>query len=93
MGLVGVLVHLIGDAVNSTYAVLPYVFLNAQKVYLDIGVIIASLILWKLDSPNRFYADPTASLAISLIIFGSAIPMSRSEYNLPRVLFIFFPSS
>ncbi|KIK08833.1 hypothetical protein K443DRAFT_671887 [Laccaria amethystina LaAM-08-1] len=58
LGLVGVFVHLIGDAVNN------------------IGVIIASLILWKLDSPNRFYADPTASVVISLIIFGSAIPMT-----------------
>ena len=44
----------------------------------DIGVMIAGVIIWKLDSPKRFYADPAVSLAISLIIFGSAIPMSTS---------------
>lgn len=34
--------------------------------------------MWKLHSPNRLYADPSVSLAISLIIFASAIPMSTS---------------
>ncbi|KAL9713556.1 hypothetical protein Ac2012v2_003167 [Leucoagaricus gongylophorus] len=60
LGLVGVLVHLIGDAVNN------------------VGVIVAALIIWKAipQNPNRFYADPAASLAISLIIFASAIPMT-----------------
>ena len=42
----------------------------------DIGVIIAALIMWKLKSPSRFYADPAASLAISFIIFASALPIS-----------------
>jgi len=36
----------------------------------------SAVIIWKSDSPHRFYADPAVSLAISLIIFGSAIPMS-----------------
>ncbi|KAJ6619863.1 CDF zinc transporter [Mycena sp. CBHHK59/15] len=58
LGLVAVLVHLLGDAVNN------------------VGVIVAGLIIWKLHSPNRFYADPAVSLAISFIIFGSAIPMT-----------------
>ncbi|KAJ3560547.1 hypothetical protein NP233_g10767 [Leucocoprinus birnbaumii] len=60
LGLVGVLVHLIGDAVNN------------------IGVIFSALIMWKIvpQSPHRFYADPAVSLAISLIIFASAIPMT-----------------
>ncbi|TFK39825.1 cation efflux protein [Crucibulum laeve] len=58
LGLVGVLVHLFGDAINN------------------IGVIVAAIILWKLDSPSRFYADPAVSLAISFIIFASAIPMT-----------------
>ena len=43
----------------------------------DIGVIIASLVIWKVHSPERFYADPAASLIISLIIFSSAIPLSE----------------
>lgn len=58
LGLVGVLVHLCGDAVNN------------------IGVIIAAIIMMKTSSPTRFYADPAVSLAISLIIFGGAIPMT-----------------
>lgn len=58
LGLVGVLVHLLGDAMNN------------------IGVIIVAVILWKLSSPKRFYADPAMSLAISLVIFGSALPLT-----------------
>ncbi|KAF8630132.1 hypothetical protein AX15_003088 [Amanita polypyramis BW_CC] len=40
----------------------------------NIGVIIAALIIWRVKSPLRFYADPAASLAISFIIFAGAIP-------------------
>ncbi|KIK60232.1 hypothetical protein GYMLUDRAFT_615361 [Collybiopsis luxurians FD-317 M1] len=58
LGLLAVLIHLCGDAVNN------------------IGVIIAALLIWKLDSPHRFYADPTASILISFIIFGTAIPLT-----------------
>ena len=57
---------------------------------LDIGVIVAAVIFLKLDSPNRFYADPAVSLAISFIIFGSAIPMSKSvgeRKHTPKNLF------
>jgi Co/Zn/Cd efflux system component len=43
----------------------------------DVGVIVAALIMWKTHSPARFYADPAVSLAISLIIFASAIPLSE----------------
>lgn len=43
---------------------------------IDIGVIITAVLLWKLESPKRFYADPAMSLAISLVIFASAIPLS-----------------
>ncbi|KAJ4468882.1 putative CDF zinc transporter [Lentinula aciculospora] len=57
-GLLAVLVHLCGDAVNN------------------IGVIVAAILIWKLDSPSRFYADPTASMLISFIIFGTAIPLT-----------------
>ncbi len=45
--------------------------------YTDIGVVIAAVLLWKLDSPKRFYADPAASMIISFIIFASAIPLSK----------------
>jgi Co/Zn/Cd efflux system component len=43
----------------------------------DVGVIVAALIMWKTHSASRFYADPAVSLAISLIIFASAIPLSE----------------
>lgn len=42
----------------------------------DLAVIVAAIIIWKLDAHSRFYADPAVSLAISFIIFASAIPMS-----------------
>ncbi|KAJ7642751.1 cation efflux protein [Mycena polygramma] len=42
----------------------------------NVGVIVAGILIWKLHSPNRFYADPAVSLGISLIIFASAIPMT-----------------
>jgi len=42
----------------------------------NVAVIVAALIMWKTKSPNRFYADPAVSLAISLIIFASAIPLT-----------------
>jgi len=58
LGLLAVLIHLCGDAVNN------------------IGVIIAAVLMWKLHSPNRFYADPVASMLISFIIFGTAIPLT-----------------
>jgi len=58
LGLVAVLIHLLGDAINN------------------VGVIVAGILIWKLHSPHRFYADPAVSLGISLIIFASAIPMT-----------------
>ncbi|KAF8075090.1 CDF-like metal transporter [Lyophyllum atratum] len=61
LNLVGVLVHLFGDAINN------------------VAVIIAATIIWQLHSPQRFYADPAVSLTISLIIFGSAIPMTMKS--------------
>jgi len=42
----------------------------------NVGVIVAALIMWKTHSPARFYADPAVSLAISLIIFATAIPLT-----------------
>ncbi|KAF5367854.1 hypothetical protein D9757_013696 [Collybiopsis confluens] len=58
LGMLAVLIHLCGDAVNN------------------IGVIVAAVLIWKLDSPNRFYADPTVSMLISFVIFASALPLT-----------------
>jgi hypothetical protein len=58
---------------------------------LDIGVIVAAIIFLKVDSPKRFYADPAASLAISLIIFYSALPMSMYlQFQRERTYLILF---
>ncbi|KAH8813445.1 CDF zinc transporter [Flagelloscypha sp. PMI_526] len=59
LGMLGVLIHLLGDAVNN------------------VGVIISAVIIWTVDSPARFYADPAASLLIGIIIFAGAIPLSK----------------
>jgi len=40
---------------------------------------VSALIIWKLHSPQRYYADPAVSLAISLIIFVGALPMSTLQ--------------
>ena len=45
--------------------------------YSDLAVILSAVIIWKLQSPYRFYADPAVSLLISIIIFGSAVPLSE----------------
>ncbi|KAF8583585.1 CDF zinc transporter, partial [Ramaria rubella] len=44
----------------------------------NVGVIIAAVIMWQTHSPARFYADPAVSLAISLMIFTSAIPLTKA---------------
>ncbi|EAU90495.1 hypothetical protein CC1G_00879 [Coprinopsis cinerea okayama7 len=58
LGLLGVLIHVLGDAVNN------------------IGVMIVAIIIWKLEAYERYYADPAASLAISIVIFISAVPLT-----------------
>ncbi|KAH7920619.1 cation efflux protein [Leucogyrophana mollusca] len=58
-GLLAVLIHLFGDAVNN------------------VGVIVAATIMWKIKSPSRFYADPAVSMIISIIIFASALPLTK----------------
>lgn len=41
----------------------------------NIGVVIAGAIIWKTSSFGRYYADPAVSMAISIIIFFSSIPI------------------
>jgi zinc transporter 1 len=43
----------------------------------NIGVIISALIIWLTDPPSRFYADPAVSTWIALMIFISAIPLTK----------------
>lgn len=43
----------------------------------NVGVIVAALFIWKTDYSWKFYCDPVVSLVITVIIFSSAIPLSR----------------
>lgn len=61
LGLVGVFVHVVGDAINN------------------VGVIIAALIIWRTDSPSRYYADPAVGVFIAIMIFLTALPLSKSS--------------
>ncbi|QLL34734.1 hypothetical protein HG536_0H01090 [Torulaspora globosa] len=56
----------------------------------NVGVIVAALFIWKTDYSWRFYSDPVVSLVITLIIFSSAIPLSR---KCCRILLQATPSS
>lgn len=58
--MLGVLVHVIGDAINN------------------IGVIVAAVVIWQTRPDARFYADPAASMFIAIMIFVSAIPLTRN---------------
>ncbi|KAL6942184.1 hypothetical protein ACO0QE_003350 [Hanseniaspora vineae] len=42
----------------------------------NVGVILSGLFIWKTDYSWRFYADPVVSLVITVIIFGSALPLA-----------------
>ncbi|CAG8237899.1 unnamed protein product [Penicillium salamii] len=61
LGMLGVLIHVIGDAANN------------------VGVIISALVIWLTTYPNRYYADPTISMAIALVILTTSIPLVRSS--------------
>lgn len=56
------------------FAVLIHVIGDAIN---NIGVIISALIIWFVKSPSRFYADPAVSMWIAIMIFGSAIPLTK----------------
>lgn len=49
----------------------------------NLGVMAAALVIWFAHYGGRFYADPAASMGISLMILASSIPLS--EYRLPSL--------
>ncbi|CBY02394.1 hypothetical protein IAQ61_006982 [Plenodomus lingam] len=55
-------------------AVLTHVLSDALN---NIAVIISAVIIWRLKSPARFYADPAVSTVIALMILLSAVPLTR----------------
>jgi zinc transporter 1 len=56
------------------FAVLLHVIGDAIN---NIGVIISAVIIWFVKSPNRFYADPAVSMWIAIMIFITAIPLTK----------------
>lgn len=60
--------------------------LNMRGVFLhvmgdalgNIGVIISALIIWLTDWSGRYYTDPAISLAITVVILTSAIPLCKA---------------
>ncbi|KUI70923.1 Zinc/cadmium resistance protein [Cytospora mali] len=42
----------------------------------NVGVIVTALIIWLTDWPGKYYADPSVSLFITLIILKSALPLT-----------------
>lgn len=43
----------------------------------NLGVMAAALVIWFAHYGGRFYADPAASMGISLMILASCIPLSE----------------
>jgi Co/Zn/Cd efflux system component len=43
----------------------------------NMGVIIAGVIIWKTNLPGKYYADPAVSMAISIMIFLSSLPLVK----------------
>ena len=72
--------------------------LNMRGVFLhvmgdalgNVGVITAAWFIWKTDYSWRFYTDPLVSLVITVIIFSSALPLSRKA---SKILLQATPSS
>ncbi|KAK5998650.1 Vacuolar zinc transporter ZRC1 [Cladobotryum mycophilum] len=60
LGMLGVLVHVIGDAINN------------------VGVIASALIVWKAHGQARYYADPAIGVFIAIMIFLTAIPLTKN---------------
>lgn len=45
----------------------------------NVGVIVAALIIWKTDSPARYYADPSIGIFIAIMIILTAVPLTKSS--------------
>ncbi|KJK80383.1 hypothetical protein H634G_04622 [Metarhizium anisopliae BRIP 53293] len=45
----------------------------------NVGVIVSAIIIWKLDSPARYYADPAIGIFIAIMIFLTAIPLTKKS--------------
>ncbi|CEJ85066.1 Putative Cation efflux system protein czcD [[Torrubiella] hemipterigena] len=61
LGMMGVIIHVIGDAINN------------------VGVIISALVIWKGTGDARFYIDPAIGVFIAVMIFCTAIPLTKGS--------------
>ncbi|OAR00569.1 hypothetical protein LLEC1_00354 [Akanthomyces lecanii] len=59
LGLLGALLHVVGDAINN------------------VGVMISAVVIWRVKGEKRFYVDPAIGVFIAIMIFITAIPLTK----------------
>ncbi|KLU81932.1 cation efflux system protein czcD [Magnaporthiopsis poae ATCC 64411] len=45
----------------------------------NLGVTVAALVIWKTESPVRYYADPSVGVFIAVVILVTAVPLVRKS--------------
>ncbi|KAL8382815.1 hypothetical protein RB595_006544 [Gaeumannomyces hyphopodioides] len=45
----------------------------------SLGVTVAALVIWKTESPARYYADPSVGMLIAVVILVTAVPLVRKS--------------
>lgn len=43
----------------------------------NVGVIISALVIWRVEGEKRFYVDPAIGVFIAIMIFFTAIPLTK----------------
>lgn len=43
----------------------------------NVGVIISALVIWRVESDKRYYVDPAIGVFIAIMIFLTAIPLTK----------------
>lgn len=43
----------------------------------NVGVIVSALVIWKTEGENRYYIDPAIGVFIAVMIFLTALPLTR----------------
>lgn len=78
--------HRVGKAEEHTHKELSEGALNIRGLLIHVagdalgslGVIVSGLIIWLTKGKHRFYADPALSVAITILIMYSAVPLGMS---------------
>lgn len=45
----------------------------------NLGVTVAALVIWKTESPARYYAGPSVGMFIAVVILITAVPLVRKS--------------